>query len=71
MRERKKFQKLFHCRAMLHHYTDFLEVGEIQQAEETVSTVIDDYIQIDSGRWRCNRELENQKELQMKLFPDF
>ncbi len=56
---------------MLHHYTDFLEVGEIQQAEETVSTVIDDYIQIDSGRWRCNRELENQKELQMKLFPDF
>lgn len=46
-------------------------MSEIAQAEETVASVIDDYIQIDSGRWRCNRELENNEILKKQLFPDF
>ena len=56
---------------MLHHYTEFLEEVEIAQAEESVASVIDDYVQIDSGRWRCNRELEDNEILKKKLFPDF
>jgi hypothetical protein len=59
------------CKAMLHHYTEFLEEAEIAEAEESVASVIDDYLQIDSGRWRCNRELEDNEILRKKLFPDF
>jgi hypothetical protein len=56
---------------MLHHYTEFLEEAEIAEAEETVASVIDDYLQIDTGRWRCNRELQDNETLRKELFPDF
>ncbi len=56
---------------MLHHYTAFIQESEIIQAEETVTNVINDYIQIDSGQWRCNHELENCEILKKQLFPDF
>lgn len=48
-REKSRFNLLFKRKAMLHHYTEFVDVGEIETAECVCSTTIGEYREIESA----------------------
>ena len=45
--EVKDFSRLYNRKAHVHHYTEYMEKGEFDEAFETVNTLIKDYISLD------------------------
>ena len=48
-RERNRFNLLFKRKAMLHHYAEFVDVGEVEMAERVVSATLGEYKEIEQS----------------------
>lgn len=44
----KDFSRLYGRKAHVHHYTEYMEKAQFDEAFETVNTLIKDYIQLDT-----------------------
>ena len=53
-----RFQKLYSRRAMLHHYTQFVDVDAFESAREDLAQLIDDYRGLDQPQPRIPGGLE-------------
>ena len=53
----KDFSRLYNRKAHVHHYTEYMEKGEFDEAFETVNALIKDYIHLDMLQLCCNIEL--------------
>ena len=49
-RQRRRFNQLYKRRAMLHHYTEFVDAAYVGEADEVVAKVLADYEEIEAGR---------------------
>ena len=63
--ERNRFLTLYKRRAMLHHYTEFMEQDLIANADETVATLIHEYQSIQ------NHSYIKSTQEKKTLFPSF
>mmetsp|Transcript_17407 Transcript_17407/g.29171 ORF Transcript_17407/g.29171 Transcript_17407/m.29171 type:complete len:496 (+) Transcript_17407:153-1640(+) len=70
-REHGKFMKLFKRKAMLHHYTDFLEEADVDAARECTERLLDTYQRMDRGSWAPQRQFAGTNLSAVKLFPAF
>ena len=71
-RERGRFNLLFKRKAMVHHYTEFVEIEEIKESENVISQVISDYKAIEVGDdslLPSTRQFDNLATI--SLFPSF
>lgn len=71
-RERDRFNLLFKRKAMVHHYTEFVEIDEIKESENIISQVISDYKAIEAGddsRLPSRRLYDDLSTI--SLFPSF
>ena len=50
----KDFSRLYNRKAHVHHYTEYMERGEFDEAFETVNALIKDYIHLDMLQLCCN-----------------
>lgn len=64
--EVKDFSRLYNRKAHVHHYTEYMEKVEFDEAFETVNTLMKDYISLDMLQLCANRE--KWSVLQMLLF---
>ena len=71
-REKNRFNLLFKRKAMLHHYTEYIEVDQIKEAESCISQVIADYsgIEKQDDSLLPSRRLYNDLTT-VQLFPAF
>ena len=49
----KDFSRLYNRKAHVHHYTEYMEKGEFDEAFETVNALIKDYIHLDMLQLCC------------------
>ena len=70
-RQLTAFQRLFRRRAMLHHYTEFMEEDEIFAAEECVSALVEQYSALENGTWKPASALGGESYASRLLFPAF
>mmetsp|Transcript_37929 Transcript_37929/g.38617 ORF Transcript_37929/g.38617 Transcript_37929/m.38617 type:complete len:487 (+) Transcript_37929:134-1594(+) len=72
-RERGRFTQLYRRKAMLHHYTEFMEESLIAEADHEIARVIDDYMSLEGSD--RNTESDNKfsldNPLYSHLFPAF
>jgi tubulin epsilon len=47
-RQRSRFQQLYKRKAMLHHYTEYVDAEEVGEAERVVASVISEYESVES-----------------------
>lgn len=50
-RDVHNFQRLFRKKAMLHHYTEYVEEAVVREAEQEVLELVADYQAIEEGRY--------------------
>jgi len=67
-REHSRFSQLFKRKAMLHHYTEYCDFGEIAEAEVNVRSAIRDYQDIERGVENGNTGNQMYKD---RIFPCF
>ncbi len=48
-RQKTRFGKLYHRKAMLHHYTEFVDASVVAEAEARVDQVLSDYAALERG----------------------
>lgn len=48
-RQKARFGKLYHRKAMLHHYTEFVDASVVAEAEARVDQVLSDYAALEQG----------------------
>jgi hypothetical protein len=69
-RERDRFNKLFKRRAMTHHFTEFMELDGIKDAESVISSVIEEYSAVEAGIPLPSQEAYGDLS-SIQLFPSF
>lgn len=69
-REQKKFTMLFKRKAMLHHYTEFLEEADVFSAQEATEKLLGSYESIEKGTWVSQQQQNGVNLSSVKLFPD-
>ena len=62
-RELTAFQRLYHKKAMLHHYTDYANESVVSEAEYSAGCIIADYQEMErqSGMLNHNNKASNSK----------
>jgi hypothetical protein len=69
-RDLSNFQRLFRKKAMLHHYTEYVEEAVVREAEQDVMELIADYQAIEEGRYPVTSAIEDLPP-NFPLFPSF
>jgi len=76
-RERSKFNRLYKRKAMLHHYTEFVDASVIDDAEKLIVDLIGDYNDIEANTFegssggRLDAKYGNGAVDTSHLFPSF
>ena len=71
-RQRDRFNLLIKRKAMVHHYTEFMDIEEIKIAEEDITNVISQYQAIESGDTSLITKVNGYDNLaDLKLLPSF